>query len=145
MRGCSGVVNSKKFRLIKCFSTDFTPKATDLPSIFRFASIWSCKAASKSEALKSTLLYKSCSNQKILADFIIPILKVSVTNPQGLFDLSNFYISKLISEPLTLRPPCSSRLRPNKKCLVDQLLFAVKSVEKHLIRKNFFQLTPTYM
>ena len=45
-----GVVNSKKFCLIKCFSTDFTPKATDLPSIFCLASIWSCKAASKSVA-----------------------------------------------------------------------------------------------
>ena len=65
-----GVVNSKKFCPIKCFSTDFTPKATDLPSIFCLASIWSCKAASKSEAPKSTLLYQSCSNKKILADLM---------------------------------------------------------------------------
>ena len=54
------VINSKKFFLIKCFSTDFTPKATDQPSIFCLASIWSCKVASKSVAPKSTLLYKSC-------------------------------------------------------------------------------------
>ena len=56
-----GVVNSKEVCLIKSFSTDFTTKATDLPSIFILASIWKCKAALKSEAPKSTLLYQSCS------------------------------------------------------------------------------------
>ena len=64
-----GVVNSKKFVLIKCC----TSKATDQSSIFvppQSGSIWSCKAASKSEAVKSTLLNKSCSNQKILADLL---------------------------------------------------------------------------
>ena len=43
--------------------------------------------------------------------FVIPALKVSVTNPRGFFDLSNFYLIKLISEPLTLRPLWGSRLR----------------------------------
>ena len=74
--GCTiGVVNSKKFCIIKCFSADFTPKATDLPSIFCLASIWSCKAASKSEAPKSTLLFESCSNKKILADLLYQFKK----------------------------------------------------------------------
>ena len=63
-----GVVKFSKVPFINCFSTDFGPKVTDLPNIFHLTSIWSCKAASKSEALKSTLLYKTCSNQKILAD-----------------------------------------------------------------------------
>ena len=69
-----GVINSKKFCPIKCFLTDFTPKATDLPSNFCLASIWSCKAASKSEAPKSTLIYKSCSGQKVLADLLLKLL-----------------------------------------------------------------------
>ena len=59
------------------------------------------------------LLYKSCSNHKIL--FSITVLKVWVTNLQGFFDQRNFYLIKLISEPLTLRPPLSSRLRSYEK------------------------------
>ena len=31
--------------------------------------------------------------------FIIPTLKVRVTNPRGFFDLSNFYLVKLVSQP----------------------------------------------
>ena len=54
--------------------------------------------------------------------FFIPILKVSVTNLRGFFNLRNFYVTKLISEPLTLRPPCSSNLRPNKKSWIYQIL-----------------------
>ena len=70
MRYGVGVVKFFKVPFIKCFSTDFGPKVTDLPSVFHLTSIWSCKAASKSEAVKSTLLNKSCSNQKILADLL---------------------------------------------------------------------------
>ena len=65
------LVNSKKFALGRCFSTDFRPKVTDQPRIFCLASIWSCTAASKLEAVKSTLLVtKRCSNQKFLADLL---------------------------------------------------------------------------
>ena len=65
-----GVVEFFKVPFVKCFSTGFGPKVTDLPSNFPLTLFWSCKAASKSEAPKSTLLYKSCSNQKILADLL---------------------------------------------------------------------------
>ena len=47
-----GVVKFFKVPFIKCFSTSFGPIVTDLPSIFQLTSIWSCKAASKSEAVK---------------------------------------------------------------------------------------------
>ena len=57
---------------------DLTPKVTDLPSIFCLTSIWSCTAASKSKA--------QCH---------------SITNPRGIFYLSNFYLIKLISQPPT--------------------------------------------
>ena len=51
-----GSVKFFKVPLIKCFSTDFGPKVSDLPSVFHLTSIWSCKAASKSEAVKLTVL-----------------------------------------------------------------------------------------
>ena len=43
--------------------------------------------------------------------FVIPTLKVSVTNPRGFFDWRNFYLRNLISQPLTSRLPLSIRLR----------------------------------
>ena len=80
-----GVVNSKKFALGGRFSTDFRPKVTDQPRIFCLASIWSCTAASKLEAVKSTLLYKVA---QIKNSFFTEPFKVGVTNLRG---LSNFY------------------------------------------------------
>ena len=71
-----GVVKFFMVPFIKCFLTDFGPIVTDLPSVFHLTLIWSCKAASKSEAPKSTLLYKSCSNQKILVDLLLKLLKL---------------------------------------------------------------------
>ena len=53
-----GVVVVKFFKvpLGRRFSTDFRPKVIDQPSILCLTSIWSCTAASKSEAVKSTLI-----------------------------------------------------------------------------------------
>ena len=65
-------------------------------------------------------------------------LKVSVTTPQGFFDLT--CIIKLISQPPTSKPLCSSRLRP-KKILGWSVTFGLKSVEKRPPRANFFELT----
>ena len=72
----------------------------------------------------------------------VPVLKVSVTNPQGFFDLSNFYLIKLISEPLTLRPLCCSRLRSNEKCLVDQLLLSQDLLKNIFNSKTFLNWRP---
>ena len=69
--------------------------------------------------------------------FIIPVLKVSVINPRGFLDLSNFYLIKLISEPLTLRLLWCSRLRPNKKSLADQLPLG-QNLLKNDLGWNFF-------
>ena len=55
--------------------------------------------------------------------------------------MSNFYLVKLISDPLTLRPLCSSRFRLNKKCLADQLLLGQNLLKNVLNRKTFFELT----
>ena len=51
--------------------------------------------------------------------------------------MSNFYIIKLIPEPLTLRQLCSSTLRSNEKYLVERLLWGQKLVEKVFNSKNF--------
>ena len=47
--------------------------------------------------------------------FVIETFKLGMTNLQGFFEFSNFCITKLISEPPTLRLPWSSRLRSNEK------------------------------
>ena len=47
--------------------------------------------------------------------FVTETFKVRVTNPKGFFDLSNFYLIKLISEHLTLRLPWASRLTTKEK------------------------------
>ena len=69
------VVNWKKFSIGKLISRDFDPKSWAPQMIFPLASIWRLKAASNIEAAKSTLLNKSCSNQKILADLLVKLLK----------------------------------------------------------------------
>ena len=71
-----GVVKFFKVPFIKCFSTGFGPIVTDLPSIFCLIQIWSCTVASKLGGLKSTLLNKSCSNQKILEFLFLKLLKL---------------------------------------------------------------------
>ena len=57
-------------------SKDFDLKSLANPMIFHMTSIWSLAEASKSEALKSTLLNKSFSDQKILADLLLKLLKL---------------------------------------------------------------------
>ena len=74
--------------------------------------------------------------------FVTETFKTGITNPQGFFDLSNFYIIKLISEPLTLRPLCCSRLRSNEKCLVDQLLLGQNLLKNVFNSKTFLNWRP---
>ena len=77
MRGHAlGVVKFFKVPLIKCFSTDFTPKVIDQPSFFVWPQSGAASGASKLEAPKSTLLDKSCSDQKILVDLLLKLLKL---------------------------------------------------------------------
>ena len=59
----------------KLISRVFYPNSLATPLIFPLASIWRLKAASNLEAAKSTLLYKSCSNQKIIMDLLLKLLK----------------------------------------------------------------------
>ena len=71
-----GFVNSKKFFHAKQFWMVLWSNTLVATFIFQAASTWSPTAASKSEAPKSTLLNKSCSNQKILADLLLKLLKL---------------------------------------------------------------------
>ena len=71
-----GAVNSKKFCPIKRFSTDFTPKATDPPSISPLnLELQGSLKVRGSDQFDSTLLNKSCSFQKILTDLLLKLLK----------------------------------------------------------------------
>ena len=56
-------------------SRDFDPNSWAPPMIFHLTSIWSSAAASKLEAVKSSLLNKSFSDQKFLADLLFQLLK----------------------------------------------------------------------
>ena len=77
-------------------------------------------------------------------EFVIPVLIVSVTNPQGIFDLSNFYLVELILEPLTLRSAEALQIEDKQKILGWLLTSGAKSTEKHPGLENFFELnTPT--
>ena len=82
---------------------------------------------------------------KVPRGFVIPILKVSVTNPQGFLYLSNYYILiiKLILQPPTLRLQCTVQLQIEikQKMLGRSVTFGVKSVEKRPPRANFFELS----
>ena len=71
-----GVVNSKKFFHTKQFWIVLWSSTLVATLIFSAASIWSPTAASKLEAVKSTLLNKSCSNRKTLADLLLKLLIV---------------------------------------------------------------------
>ena len=70
-----GVVKFFKVPFGKLISRVFYPNSLATPLIFPLASIWRLKAASNLEAAKSTLLYKSCSNQKIIMDLLLKLLK----------------------------------------------------------------------
>ena len=89
--------------------------------LFVFGLNLELQEASKSEAPKIKFIISKLLRSKNPGGFVTETFKTGITNPQGFFDLSNFYLIKLNSEPLTLRPPCSSRLRSNEKFLVDQL------------------------
>ena len=66
----------KKLSIGKLKSRDFDIKSLANPIIFHMTSIWSFLEASNSEAPKSTLLNKSFSDQKILADLLLKLLKL---------------------------------------------------------------------
>ena len=102
------------------FFNRFWPNTNWSPKRFSFDLNLELQGSLKVGGSETNFVIQKLFKSKNPCGFVIPTLKVSVTNPQGFFDLSNFYITKLISEPPTLRPPCSSRLRSNEKRLVDQ-------------------------
>ena len=81
------------------------------------------------------LLYKSCSNQKILADLLLKLLKL-------VQQIRDFYIIKLISEPLTLRLPWASRLRPEEKSWGALNFWGQNLLKSVFQSKTFFNWRP---
>ena len=65
-----------------------------------------------SEALESTLLYKKVARiEKSLWILLLQLLKLGITVLQEFFDLSIFYLVKLISQPLGM-PEFSGKQNP---------------------------------
>ena len=81
---------------------------------------------------------KSFLDQKNPRGFVTETLKVGITNPQGIFDQRDFYLINLISQPLTLRPPLSSKLRLNEKSWGGAQLLGSKSLDFKCSNENFF-------
>ena len=105
----------KKVLLLKTFFNRFWPKSNWSTKHFSFDLNLEQHSSLKVRGSEINFIIQKLLESKNPRGFIIPVLKVSVTNPQGFFHLSNFYIIKLILEPLTLRPPGSSRLRSYEK------------------------------
>ena len=132
----------KKVLLLKTFFNRFWPKSNWSTKHFSFDLNLEQHSSLKVRGSEINFIIQKLLESKNPCRFIIPVLKVSVTNPQGFFHLSNFYIIKLISEPLTLRPLCCSRLRSNKKCLVDQLLLGQNLLKNIFNSKTFLNWRP---
>ena len=112
----------KKVFLLRTFFNRFWPKSNWSAKHFLFNLNLELHSGLKVRGSEINFINKKLLESKNPRGFVTSTFKTGITNPRGFFDLSNFLLIKLISDPLTLRPLCSSRFRSNKKCLVDQLL-----------------------
>ena len=124
------------------FFNRFWPKSNWSTKHFLFDLNLELHSGLKVRGSEINFINKKLLKSKNPRGFVIPVLKVEVTNPRGFFDSSNFLLIKLISDPLTLRPLCSSRFRLNKKCLADQLLLGQNLLKNVLNRKTFLNWRP---
>ena len=77
--------------------------------------------------------------------FVTETLKVWVTNPQGFFDWSIFYLIKFISQPLSLRLLWASRLRLEEKSWGLSTFGVTISWNQFSNSKTFFNWRPLMM
>ena len=94
-------------------------------------------------SVKSSLLNKSFS-EKNHCRFVTETFKVGITYPQGFYDQRNFYFINMISQPLTLSPPLSSRLRSYEKSWGGAQLLRSKSLNFKCSNEIFFIDNPEY-
>ena len=127
---------------MRTFFNRFWPKSNWSTKHFLFDLNLELHSGLKVRGSEINFINKKLLKSKNPRGFVIPVLKVEVTNPRGFFDSSNFLLIKLISDPLTLRPLCSSRFRLNKKCLADQLLLGQNLLKNVLNRKTFLNWRP---
>ena len=132
----------KKVLLLKTFFNRFWPKSNWSTKHFSFDLNLEQHSSLKVRGSEINFIIQKLLESKNPCGFIIPVLKVSVTNPQRFFHLSNFYIIKLILEPLTLRLLCCSRLRSKQKCLVDQLVLSQNLLKNIFNSKTFLNWWP---
>ena len=69
----------------------------------------------------------------------VPILKVSVTNLQGFSE--QLLYNKVDFRASNFGATLELQIEAKQKMLGRSVAFGSKSVEKHLIRQNFFELT----
>ena len=128
-------VELKKISFEHLKSRDFDPSSWAPPVIFHMTSTSKLGAVS----VKSSLLNKSFS-EKNHCRFVTETFKVGITYPQGFYDQRNFYFINMISQPLTLSPPLSSRLRSYKKSW-GALNYWGQNLLISSVRMKFFLLT----
>ena len=91
------------------FFNRFWPKSNWSTKHFLFDLNLELHSGLKVRGSEINFINKKLLKSKNPRGFVIPVLKVEVTNPRGFFDSSNFLLIKLISDTLTLRPLYSSR------------------------------------
>ena len=132
----------KKVFLLRTFFNRFWPKSNWSAKHFLFNLNLELHSGLKVRGSEINFINKKLLESKNPRGFVTSTFKTGITNPRGFFDLSNFLLIKLISDPLTLRPLCSSRFRSNKKCLVDQLLLGQNLLKNVLNRETFLNWRP---
>ena len=80
--------------------TDRAPKVTDQPKIL-FGLNLEQHSSLKVRGSENNSIIQKLLKSKNPCGFVTETFKIGVTNPRVFLDLGNFYIIKLISEPLT--------------------------------------------
>ena len=132
----------KKVFLLKMFFKRFWLKTNWSTKHFCFDLNLEQHSSLKVRGSEINFIIQKLLKSKNPCGFVTETFKTGIINPRGFFDSSNFCIIKLISEPLTLRLLCCSRLRSNEKCLVDQLLLGQNLLKNVFNSKTFLNWRP---
>ena len=130
------------------FFIRFYPKSNWSTKLFLFGLNLELQEAAKSEAPKINFIISKLLKSKNPPGFVIPVLKVSVTNPRGFFDL--IWSFKLLFNRVDFRASdfeaaLQLQIEAKQKKLGWSVTLGVKSVEKHLIRGTLKNLTTPTM
>ena len=114
-----GVVKFFKVPVGKLILKAVYPNSLVTPLIFPLASIWRLKAASNLEAVKSTLLNKSCSNQKILTDLLLKLYFCRKFDKNHFYNIGNYKNSSATFPSTAITLFQLARIYQNPKSLIS--------------------------